>query len=337
MRRMCTSEAAKKLTYDNAIEMGVWMVAFLVAFLLGAAGAGFTERPVWNISNEPVESNGVLVEQLSRVLSADFAQKSSVNISDDFRFNWSVFWGANNTLFADSKEGGGSLRVHTREASGSVVAVSADVVIHRDTHPSEWSSQWQLQGLFFPKERKFVGLMHSSSGMGMLENVRTPLQNMTAATLLAQLSRLGPNLTSPGWLPYDEMQKSTKGLFGGYFDASVRHHLCYFVVSGIFVNTDDFSQPAWRRPTVPGGRGLGNPLVGMEMAAMSPNCMLVLKIEGRSIYVRGLMQASNDYAVVVLLVHIAFSVSLFRQMRRTLTSSLNAVNFGKPHFSVFLC
>ncbi len=308
------------------------MRGFVITLFLTFVSVSLSQRPSWNLSLSSVHENDVLLEQLSLV-SSSWSKESSLgvaNISDDFRLRWHVVWEAKAKSKEEEEQGVGSgrgaVRLFYRPGAvlGEAELVAGDVTLHRGSHPSERSSIWRMQGLYFRSEGSFVGLMQSSS-LGVVENVRLelPASNISFASVFSRLSRLGSNLTRSGWHLFDDLPKSIQG---SMIDASLDGKLpmCYFVVTGQASNTNDFSEPPWRR-SFSEGRGRGNPVVLLELGLMSPNCGLIIKAEAKSIFIKGMTQAANEYAMWILGLHLILAFVLFRQMRRTLFSSLNAV------------
>jgi hypothetical protein len=268
------------------ILQGLVLLLVLVSPLVGATKKfDRFHRPVWNLSGSPSDEN--LTSALSSCLSPVKPDKDAL-VVDDFRLSWSVVVGS----FWEGS-GGGMIRFQEGKTFGNHVVkeLHGDVVIHQGMHPGDHSTQWRLQALFFPDEGAFAGLMHS--GFGVIENVKMqlPLSNLSFASVVSQLTSLGPNLTSSSWLPYDEMVKMGMGVFDGG-NEQTRNQMCYFVVTGRVTGTEEFSEPPWRRNPKP-GRGLGNPIVKIEIGMMSPNCGLVLKAEGKSVFLKGIRQGKK--------------------------------------------
>lgn len=255
------------------------ILLLLFLFRLGDGRRQLVPRSVWNLSADYAAENEELIHQFSLVRdrppSSQHSERLLVNVSDDFRLTWSVVWGKGFGGESLQRTGSGSFRLNVPEAKSLAAGtqlLAGDVVLHPSGHPSELSTPWRFQGLFFEKEGTFVGLLHSST-VGVVENVRMelPLSNLTASAALTHLFSLGPNLTSAGWQPFDEFQESSRGVFGRDSGAAlppkVREQLCYFIVKGRAAATLEFAEPWWRRPTTT-GRGQANPFVELDIALM---------------------------------------------------------------------
>ncbi len=318
----------------------MWRAALLAVLLAIACGhalgrrrsAPVAARPVWNASQLPEN------EEARRVLMAVVARPwtgSGANITDDFRLSWRL--AANSSAFSAAGANDGVAVMHLRAQEETTLqrvgakVVTGDVVVHRGRYPSEHSTQWLLQAIFFVRDQTLVGLLHQA-GVGTLENVRVELPvNASAVSLVAQVARLGANLSSPGWLPYDELHPTGSSLF-----YARRQKPCYFVMAMRLGSSGEYAQPEWRRAGQPAGKGRASPFVNAAGTLFSPNCEgLVVNLEGKSLFFLELIQHGRSYAVAMLVLGAALNLSMFRQMRRS-ESSVNAARVSSVSFGMML-
>ncbi len=322
-------------------------VALLVAAACGHGGMGRRRgvssgpRPLWNLSQQPEDVDAL-------TFLGDFArqaaQGSAVNMTEDFRLEWRLR--GNASVFpavGGAAEGLAFVHLHGREEAQllgeGVQAVAGDAVFHRGEYPSEHSSQWLLQGLYFARELLLVGLLHEAAG-GPLENVRLELRpdNVSAAAALEQLARLGGNLSSAGWLRYDEQHPPQAAAAASFFFAR-RRRPCYFVLAARVSSNGEYAEPEWRRGGGGGGRlgkGRGNPFANLAGVLHSPNCAgLRVGLAGKSLFYRELRQRGRSYAAGMLLLTGALALAMFRQMRRA-ESSVAAARTSSVAFAMML-
>jgi hypothetical protein len=303
-------------------------------------------RPLWNLTQQPGDlvAAAALSEFVASQRAAALSGNAAVNITEDFRLAWRLAGNAGVFPAVGASAGLVFVHLHGRSEESAlgegVYGVAGDAVFHRGDYPSEHSTQFLLQGLYFARELLLVGLLHEASG-GPLENVRMELTagNVSASAVLAQLARLGGNLSAPGWLRYDEQYPSQGAAPSSFFFAR-RQQPCYFVVAARVSSSGEYAEPEWRRDgggrAAAAGKGRGNPFANLVGLMHSPNCAgLQVGLAGKSLFFSELRQRGRSYAAGMLVLTGALALAMFRQMRRA-ESSVVAARTSSVAFAMLL-